>query len=53
MTCDTCLGRGSIVTCVDDLCHADGDDSECIHGDGHATCPHCQGDGTVAGEDDD
>jgi hypothetical protein len=43
-TCQHCGGTGTVVTCWDDLC-ANGD--HCIHGDGEADCPECQGVGEV------
>lgn len=38
--CNTCMGAGFIVTCVDDMCRGAG---ECIHGDGEIVCPECNG----------
>ena len=43
--CNRCDGDGWIVVCIDDLCRGAG---ECMHGDGMALCPECQGD-----DDDD
>jgi hypothetical protein len=44
VTCWGCGGRGSIVTCMDDLCrNGDG----CMHGDGEEMCPECKGDGDL------
>lgn len=40
--CQTCWGRGEIVTCIDDMCHGQ---EECIHGDGYSVCPDCGGHG--------
>lgn len=43
-TCISCDGKGSIVTCPDDMCHTrDG----CIHGDGEFFCGYCEGEGNV------
>lgn len=35
--CPNCHGEGSIINCVDDLCHAQG---HCMHGD-DKPCPRC------------
>lgn len=40
--CQRCDGEGTVLVCVDDLCHAQG---VCMHGDGEALCPECQGTG--------
>lgn len=42
LPCNRCGGRGTIITCIDDICHGTG---ECIHGDGETTCPSCGGEG--------
>ncbi|MFA1612030.1 hypothetical protein [Halobellus rubicundus] len=41
-TCPNCHGKGFIINCVDDLCHAKG---SCMHGD-NKPCPRCS-DGRV------
>lgn len=41
-TCLVCDGSGTIVDCVDDMCHGLGD---CIHGDGMVMCYQCNGEG--------
>jgi hypothetical protein len=38
--CNTCMGEGFIVTCIDDMCRGCG---ECMHGDGESVCPECGG----------
>ncbi len=38
--CYRCNNMGTIVVCVDDICHGLG---YCIHGDGEITCPDCNG----------
>lgn len=40
--CDRCGGEGQILVCVDDICQGQG---ECMHGDGMAMCPECNGSG--------
>ena len=42
--CNYCDGVGSILICVDDMCHGLG---KCIHGDGEEICPTCDGEGIV------
>jgi len=39
--CLNCRGRGEVVACYDDVCHAQG---LCMHG-GNAACPDCDGTG--------
>jgi hypothetical protein len=39
--CNTCMGTGFIVVCIDDMCRGAG---ECMHGDGEIPCPECHGD---------
>ncbi|MFC6975697.1 hypothetical protein ACFQL1_15140 [Halomicroarcula sp. GCM10025709] len=39
--CERCHGRGEILGCIDDICHAKG---VCIH-DGNDPCPACDGTG--------
>lgn len=41
-TCQRCDGEGEIMVCYDDLCQGQG---YCIHGDGYAPCPACNGAG--------
>jgi len=41
VTCERCGGRGSIVVCIDDMCHGT---DHCMHGDGNADCPDCADD---------
>lgn len=41
--CPNCHGRGYIINCVDDLCHARG---SCMHGD-DKDCARCRGRGVV------
>lgn len=36
--CHTCGGKGSSITCCDDICVGGG---HCIHGDGEEDCPDC------------
>lgn len=43
-TCWNCGGEGFVITCCDDLCHGAG---ECFHGDGHAMCRECKGEGVL------
>lgn len=43
MTCWNCGGEGSIVDCVDDLCHGQ---DWCMHGD-NRMCPECHGEGVL------
>lgn len=38
--CNTCMGAGFIVVCIDDMCRGAG---ECMHGDGEIPCPDCGG----------
>jgi len=38
--CNTCMGEGFIVVCIDDMCRGCG---ECMHGDGEIPCPDCGG----------
>lgn len=38
--CDRCSNKGYIVVCIDDLC---ANNDHCIHGDGEAICPNCEG----------
>ena len=40
MSCQSCF-EGFVIVCPDDMCRAAG---ECIHGDGEALCPDCEGD---------
>jgi len=40
--CDECMGEGIICICLDDICQGQG---WCMHGDGMATCPSCDGQG--------
>lgn len=42
-TCWKCGGSGSLVMCVDDLCHGQ---DWCMHGD-NDMCPECNGDGVL------
>lgn len=42
VTCWGCGGEGSVVRCMDDLCHGQG---YCMHGDGNARCRECGGEG--------
>jgi hypothetical protein len=42
--CDECMGTGIIITCCDDLC---ANSDHCIHGDGEAPCPECEGSGQI------
>lgn len=43
-TCPKCLGEGSIIICIDDLClGAD----YCWHGDGEILCPECGESGEI------
>jgi hypothetical protein len=49
--CAECGGRGTIMTCPDDVCRATG---ECRHGDPGRMCPACGGEGYVSiGEDEE
>ncbi|WP_435360427.1 hypothetical protein [Haloarchaeobius sp. DFWS5] len=41
--CPRCDGRGKVVGCIDDICHAKG---QCVH-DGNDTCVTCDGRGFV------
>lgn len=41
-SCWNCGGEGFVITCCDDLCHGAG---YCFHGDGHAMCRTCNGEG--------
>lgn len=43
-TCWNCGGEGFVIVCCDDLCHGAG---YCFHGDGHAMCLECQGEGVL------
>lgn len=43
-TCWNCGGEGFVIVCCDDLCHGAG---YCFHGDGHATCRICTGEGVL------
>jgi hypothetical protein len=38
--CNTCMGSGFIVVCINDMCRGAG---ECLHGDGEIVCPECNG----------
>ena len=38
--CPDCHGKGTIITCPDDMCRSA---DECMHGDGEAPCPTCHG----------
>jgi hypothetical protein len=38
--CNTCMGAGTVIVCIDDMCRGAG---ECIHGDGEIVCPDCGG----------
>lgn len=42
MSCGTCYGRGTVITCIDDMCR---NSDSCMHGDGEKPCPDCD-DGT-------
>lgn len=42
--CWNCGGEGFTIVCCDDLCHGAG---YCFHGDGHAMCSNCQGEGSL------
>lgn len=42
--CWRCGGARFIITCPDDLCRGSG---ECMHGDGHRSCPECNKDGSL------
>lgn len=39
MSCYRCGGRGTIIVCVDDICHGS---DHCMHGDGDIMCPDCK-----------
>lgn len=41
-SCLRCDGEGTIMVCIDDICHGLG---YCIHGDGEIACPNCRGTG--------
>lgn len=43
-TCWNCGGEGFVITCCDDLCRGAG---YCFHGDGHAMCHTCKGEGSL------
>lgn len=43
-TCWNCGGEGFVIVCCDDLCHGAG---YCFHGDGHAMCRECNGEGVL------
>jgi DnaJ-class molecular chaperone len=42
--CLECHGKGKIITCLDDICHAQ---NSCMHGDGEIECPECNGSGII------
>jgi hypothetical protein len=42
--CWNCGGEGFVIVCCDDLCHGAG---YCFHGNGHAICKECNGEGTL------
>lgn len=44
VTCWNCGGEGFVIVCCDDLCHGAG---YCFHGDGHAMCRECRGEGVL------
>lgn len=46
--CIRCDGTGTIVSCMDDICHGLG---YCIHGGGESICPDCKGKGWIGPED--
>ena len=42
--CPDYCNDGIIITCCDDMCAGQ---DHCIHGDGEAICPTCEGEGWV------
>lgn len=42
--CWQCDGAGVVIACWDDICHGQG---YCMHGDGMACCPSCNGSGEL------